>query len=137
MHDLLLDTHVFIWLVNGDETLSTRVRRIMNKALAQGTVYLSVLSCWEIAMLLEKKRINLSLPCSQWIDDALRCSGVQLASLTPLICVNSCQLSGKIHGDPIDRMLIATARAMQLCLMTRDQSLLHYGKKYHVDVVAA
>lgn len=136
MHDLLLDTHVFIWLVNGDVTLPVRVRQLINKMLSHGTVYLCVMSCWEIAMLEEKKRISLSRPCLQWIDDALRCSGVQVAALTPLICVDSCQLPGKIHGDPIDRMLIATARTMQLRLLTRDELLLHHGKKQHMEVVA-
>lgn len=136
MNNVLLDTHVFIWLVNGDSTLPVKIRKLINESLLAGNVYLSVMSCWEIAMLEEKKRIILTEPCLQWIDDALRRSSVQIAELTPQITIESCKLPGQLHGDPVDRMIISTARAMHLRLITRDQSIINYGKKHHVNVLA-
>ena len=133
----LVDTHIFIWLLNGDKNLSPKICKIINKTLLEGNVYLSAISCWEIAMLEQRKRIVLATPCLEWINEGLSRSGIQILELTPAISVESCQLPDFLHGDPADRMIIASARLTGSALITKDQAMLAYGKKHHVNVMSA
>ena len=135
MNNLVLDTHVFIWYLTGDTTLPVKSRQLINQHLTKANVYISAISCWEMAMLEQKKRIVLTEPCLQWIHEGLQGSGIQVLELTPQICVESCALPGNLHGDPADRMIIASARTTHSQLLTRDQSIIAYGKKNHVQVV--
>lgn len=136
-NNFLLDTHVFIWLLNGDITLPLKIRKLIGQALTEGEVYLSAISCWEIAMLEQHGRIILTKPCIEWIHEGFARSGVQLLPLTPDISVESCQLPDFQHGDPADRMIIAGARLHNASLVTRDKTIIAYGKKHYVNVVAA
>lgn len=136
MNNLVLDTHVFIWLLNGDITLSLKLRKIIGKVLSEGNVYLSAISCWEIAMLEQRKRIILTKPCIEWIHEGLSHSGIQILALTPEISVESCQLPDFSHGDPADRMIIASARLTNAHLVTYDQTIIAYGKKHHINIVS-
>ena len=90
---LLLDTHVWIWLAHGD---SRRIRPLALRAIedagSRKAIRISVISVWEIAMLENKKRITLSTPCLDWIERAIKLSGIQLLPLTANICVDSCNL---------------------------------------------
>src|SRR3990167_974590 len=135
MNNLLLDTHVFIWLMNGDATLPLKVRKNIASALVEGNVYLSAISCWEIAMLEQRKRIVLTKPCLEWINEGLSRSGIEILALTPGISVESCKLSEFTQGDPADRIIVASARLTNSVLVTRDKVLLAYGKKHHVMVM--
>ena len=137
MSNLLLDTHVFIWLMNGDTTLPLKIRKHISSSLLENNVYISAISCWEIAMLEQRNRIILTKPCLEWINEGLSRSGIQILELTPAISVESCKLPDFPHGDPADRMIVAGARLSHSVLITRDKTLLAYGKKHYVDVLAA
>src|SRR3990167_10879140 len=110
MNNFLLDTHVFIWLLNGDTSLPPKIRKIIGEHLTTGNVYLCAISCWEIAMLEQRNRIILTKPCIEWINEGLSRSGIQILELTPEISVESCQLPDCSHGDPADKIIIASAR---------------------------
>ena len=88
-------------------------------------------------MLESKKRIHLWAPCEQWVQQALATPGLTLAPLTPEIAIESARLPGDLHGDPIDRILVATARRMGARLMTRDRKLIEYGRQGYARVVPA
>ncbi len=77
------------------------------------------------------------MDCMEWIRRALETPGLTLVPLTPEIAVDSTRLPGDLHGDPADRMLVATARHIGARLMTRDQPLLDYGRKRHARIVSA
>src|SRR3990167_7680450 len=124
MSNLLLDTHVFIWMLNGDSTLPVKVRKTISESLSKGNVYISAISCWEIALLEQKKRIILTEPCLKWINESLLHSGIQILELTPQICVESCTLPDNLHGDPADKIIIASARVTNLRLITKDRTIL-------------
>ena len=73
MPDLLLDTHVWIWLMNGDETLSKLARKEIELAWGKGALGISAISVWEVGMLEKKQRIILNKPCLEWVKQALQC----------------------------------------------------------------
>jgi len=65
------------------------------------------------------------------VKEALATPGLALAPITPEIALESSRLPGPFHGDPVDRIIVATARRMGAQLMTRDQKLIQYGRKGH------
>ena len=134
MNNIILDTHVFIWLLNGDVTLPPKVRKIIGEHLSEGAVYLSAISCWEIAMLERAGRIRLSKSIHNWIEDALSAPGFILAPLTTGIAIESCNLPGDFHGDPADRIIVATARVEGARLVTSDNRIRAYARQGHVNV---
>lgn len=134
---ILLDTHVWIWLVNGDKSLAPRSFSLIEKAAAQGQVFLSSISPWEVAMLAAKQRITLGNPCLDWIRNALAITGIQLLPLMPEIAVESAHLPGDFHGDPADRIIVATARIENCLLMTKDKNILNYGKQHYIQSISA
>jgi PIN domain nuclease of toxin-antitoxin system len=133
---LLLDTHYWIWLQSGaKEQLTPKIVRLIEQAAARGGLLLSVISVWELGVLEAKGRIRLQLPCDQWVREALATPGLSLAPLTPEVAIDSSRLPGSFHGDPADRIIVATARALGARLLTRDTKMIEYGRQRHVAVV--
>jgi PIN domain nuclease of toxin-antitoxin system len=128
---ILLDTHVWIWLFSGSSELSQDSIDRINQEGNQGKVFISAISVWELSMLVAKNRVNLSEPIHQWVQKSLSQPGVNLSLLTPEIAIESSFLPGDFHGDPADRIIVATARINDLILLTRDRKILDYGvEKY-------
>jgi PIN domain nuclease of toxin-antitoxin system len=134
---LLLDTHIWLWYVEATDADLGPVRDTLIRANADVGLSVSVLSAWEIAMLDAKRRVALSLECSAWIDRALSATGIHLQPLTPAIAIASTRLPGFTHRDPVDRILIATARASGSTLVTRDRRILDYAAKGYLRVLDA
>jgi PIN domain nuclease of toxin-antitoxin system len=132
---LLLDTHYWIWLQAGmREQFTPRILTAIEEAANTGSLLLSVISVWELGMLESKKRVQLDCPCEQWVTEALAMPGLQLAPLTPEIALDSTRLPDPFHGDPADRIIVATARRNRARLVTLDKPLREYGKRGHVRV---
>jgi PIN domain nuclease of toxin-antitoxin system len=133
---LVLDTHVWLWVVEGDRSqVGPRAVREIDGASRRGEVFVAAISVWEVAMLQAKGRIRLSRPVEDWVQAALRAPGVHLLDLTPEIAIESTRLPGSAHGDPADRILIASARVAGGRLATRDRVILDYASGGHVAVV--
>ncbi len=133
---VLLDTHVWIWLMI-DEALTKPVKQQIEQASSEGHLYLSaisIISIWELGMLTEKGRIALRQDIQSWVTEAL--TGIQCVPLTAELALASTQLLGEIHGDPADRMIVATARAKNALLLTRDDKILGYGDKGYLKTLA-
>ncbi|NJL39148.1 MAG: type II toxin-antitoxin system VapC family toxin [Leptolyngbyaceae cyanobacterium RM2_2_4] len=122
---IVLDTHVWVWWVNGDTQLTQEYQEYVQRQESQG-LGISVISCWEIAKLVERNRLMLSIPVDQWLDQALAYPGMCLLDLTPKICVESTQLPGEFHRDPADQIIVATARVYDCPLVTMDSKILSY-----------
>jgi PIN domain nuclease of toxin-antitoxin system len=101
------------------------------------TYWYRVISVWEVGLLDSKGRISLTMDCERWITEALATPGLQLAPLTPAIALHSTRLPGEFHGDPADRMLVATARMEGAQLLTKDQRILDYARMKHIRVLSA
>ena len=132
---LLLDTHVWLWLMSREGNMKPSAIRAIAEAAYHGLVLVSAISVWEVAMLVAKGRIRLSKDCLSWVNEALRAPGLALIPLTPEIAVESSRLPGAFHGDPADRILVATARREGAILLTRDEKILAYGKAKHLSVM--
>lgn len=134
---LLLDTHVWIWLMNGDDRqLGPDMVAAIEQAASGGGVHISAISVWEVAMLESKGRIRIFKDCLDWVRQALAAPGVRLLPLVPDIAVASCRLPGVFHGDPADRILVASARLNDLRLVTYDKRIIAYGADQYVSVLA-
>ncbi len=133
--NLVLDTHVWVWLMLGDPTMSARMRNRIEEAARVGGVIIPAISVWEVSMLEMKGRLVFTSPISHWVKSALSKPGLRLGALTPEISVESCNLPGEFHGDPSDRMIVATTRIEDALLMTRDKKILEYGGLGHVNVM--
>jgi PIN domain nuclease of toxin-antitoxin system len=125
----VLDTHIWIWMVEGEAgSLADSAIQDIETAARAGMVFVSAISVWEVAMLEARGRITLSQPVGQWVAAALNIPGVRLLPLSPEIAVESANLPGEPHGDPADRILIASARSIGGRLATRDHRILAYSK---------
>jgi PIN domain nuclease of toxin-antitoxin system len=135
---LLLDTHVWIWVMDGmTRELGRNAVDAVARAGAGGRVLVSAISVWEVAVLEAKGRVRFALDVAEWVRRALNAPGVRLAELTPEIAVDSARLSADVHGDPADRILIATARRAGATLVTRDPKIVDYGRQGLLSVLDA
>jgi PIN domain nuclease of toxin-antitoxin system len=132
---ILLDTHVWIWFIQGNESLKRSARDRINQAIEEKELYISAISIWEISMLVKKGRLSLEMPCLEWIHQSLNFIDAEIIPLTPAITVDSCNLPGKFHQDPADQIIVASTRILNLALMTRDERILDYARKKHVKVI--
>jgi PIN domain nuclease of toxin-antitoxin system len=105
--------------------------------MAEEAVMLSAISPWEIAMLASKGRLTLDRDVGEWVQAAVSVPGLRLEAISPEIAVASTRLPGKIHSDPADRLIAATARHLGAVLITDDQLLLDYGADGHLKVLKA
>lgn len=121
----LLDTHIWIWLVNGDSRLPQEYFDYIQEQEAEG-LGVSVFSCWEVAKLVEGGRTSLSLPMREWIAKALSYPGIRLLDFSPKVAVESTQLPGVFHRDPADQIIVATARIHACPLVTMDTKIRAY-----------
>jgi PIN domain nuclease of toxin-antitoxin system len=127
MNDLLLDTCAVLWLAQGNE-LAPAAR----SAIAKRNLHVSPISAWEIANLVRKSRIALTLPAAAWIRQTVDKMRADMPQLTVEILADSCGLPGSPPNDPADRIIIATARDANLEIVTRDRSILAYSRAGHV-----
>lgn len=133
---LVLDTHVWIWMAEGDRAaLSVAAIEAIEEAARSGAVRVSAISVWEVAMLEAKGRISLSRPVNDWVQAALHLPGVRLLPLSPEIAVESTRLPGVPRGDPADRILMASARHLGGRLATCDREILGYAAKGQLRVL--
>ena len=127
---IILDTHIWVWWVHNDARLPAKYREIIQKHEETG-LGVSIFSCWEVAKLVELKRLILHCPVDEWLETALDYPGIQLLALTPEIVVASTQLPGEFHRDPADQLIVATARIYDCPLLTIDDKVLKYS---HVEL---
>lgn len=123
MKEVLLDTYVWIWVsVEDKRSLSGKADRLLRQAKQK---WISAISCWELAKLVEKKRISFSIPLVTWMRRSLNELSINIADLSPEIAVESTQLKD-FHNDPADQIIVATSRVLGMPLLTSDRRILDY-----------
>ena len=122
---IILDTHIWIWWVDDNQRLTQQHREWIQEYQFQG-LGISIISCWEVAKLIEVGRLTLSISVEEWLEGALAYPGVQLLDLTIPIVVESTKLTG-FHRDPADQIIVATARIYGCPLLTADAKILTYA----------
>ncbi len=121
---IVLDTHIWVWWVQNDSRLTKKQRQWLQDYESNG-LGISILSCWEVAKLVEKNRLILPLAIDKWLEVALAYPGVQLLNLSLPIVIDSTQLSS-FHSDPFDQLIVATARFYNCPVLTVDAKILNY-----------
>jgi PIN domain nuclease of toxin-antitoxin system len=129
---ILLDTHAWVWFVADPGRLSHAARDKINNAVKIQQVYISTISTWEVAMLVKKGRLELTMNVEEWIFTSERLPFFHFVPIDTAIAVQSVNLPGKLHDDPADRIIIATARKMNVPIISKDKRILSYP---HVSAV--
>jgi PIN domain nuclease of toxin-antitoxin system len=122
---IVLDTHIWIWWVH-DPTQLTQAQIEAITDNETELIGISAISCWEVAKLVEYKRLELPLLLEEWFKQALSYPGIQLLALTPEIAIESTRLPPPFHRDPADQIIVATARIYGCPLVTSDEKILQY-----------
>jgi PIN domain nuclease of toxin-antitoxin system len=129
---IVLDTHALVWWVNGDESLSKKAKAAIERELEGGQIIVSAISAWEIAMLVEREKLVLSMDVGSWLAAVAEIEAVRFIPLDVEVAVKSVALPGEFHKDPADRMIVATARKLSAPLVTKDEKILAYA---HVSTI--
>lgn len=125
---IVLDTHVLVWWVTGRTAeLSRKARTAIDKEAAGGEILVSSISAWEIAMLVERGRLQLTMDVEQWLEIIDEIDAVRFVPVNNRIAVKSVALPGEFHKDPADRLIVATARDAAAPLVTVDEKIRQYA----------
>ncbi len=108
------------------DRLSARVRRLIKTGSRYDQLLLSSISLWEFCKLLEKGRLAISCEPERWMERALDMPKLQVQPITPAIALHSTTLPLPFHGDPADQLIAATARELNITLLTKDTRILDY-----------
>jgi PIN domain nuclease of toxin-antitoxin system len=120
----LLDTHAWVWWIDGDPRLTRSAKDFLDGLPVDSRPYLADISLWEVAMLVERGRLTFRVPLADWLEAAAHPRSVRLIPIAPAIAAEIAALPKTFHRDPADRVIVATCRTMGLPLVTRDRRIL-------------
>jgi PIN domain nuclease of toxin-antitoxin system len=129
---IVLDTHVWVLFVSNPELLSKRAKRSLDAAMEEKGILISSISTWEVALLVVKKRLQLTLNVTDWIAKSEALPFITFISVDNSVAIKSVNLPQPLHNDPADRIIIATAISMGAPLVTKDEKILKYP---HVQTI--
>lgn len=136
MSGLLLDTCATLWIAAGEPIAPAATQALKEAQTTGASLHVSAITAWEIGLLAARGRIALTMTPNAFFAAVLATPGVALAPLTPAILIDSSHLPGEAPRDPADRMVIATARAHGLAVVTRDRAIIGYAEAGHLQAVA-
>ena len=119
---IVLDTHAWIWWASDSGRLGRRARAALEAAERIGV---PAVCCFEVAAAAARGRISLDRSPLEWLQQALALPHVEALALTPAVAVRAAQL-GAFHGDPADRLIVATALVHDATLVTKDRHIRAY-----------
>lgn len=134
-NNIILDTHVLLWILLEPEEISDPLKKQINLAQKNNHLLISSISLWEIAMLAYKKRIDVYEPIASFLDSISNLNGLTIIDISPEIAATSTALGEDFHGDPADRIISATAKTLKATLLTRDKKILNWAKLGNVKYV--
>jgi len=129
---IVLDTHAWIWFTSKPEALSKKAQKALEAAVKEKNVFVSSISVWEVALLVNKKRLKLSMDVTDWIAKSESLPFIQFIPVSNSIAVKSVNLPQPLHPDPADRIIIATALSLGAPLVTKDKKISAYA---HVKTI--
>jgi len=123
---IVIDTHVWLWWISNHEKIAVNAAQTIDKAINEGGIIISSISTWEIALLIKKGRLKLTVDVRDWIRKTEDLPFVQFIPVNNTIALRSVTLPGNFHPDPADRIITATAMTMGLPLVTKDDKIIGY-----------
>jgi PIN domain nuclease of toxin-antitoxin system len=132
---LLLDTCFVLWLSAQQPVAPSAVEQVTEVRKSGGMISISVMSAWEIGVLVAKGRLPYVKSPQDWFRRFVGEGQVEVAGVDADLMIESSFLPGSFHNDPADRIIIATARARNLAIVTRDRAILAYSAAGYVKTV--
>jgi len=129
---IVLDTHVWVLFVSNPELLSKRAKKSLDTAMEEKGILISSISAWEVALLVAKKRLKLTIDVIDWIAKSEVLPFIKFIPVDNSVSIKSVNLPQPLHNDPADRIIIATAISMGAPLVTKDEKILKYP---HVQTI--
>ncbi len=123
---VLLDTHVFLWWVEGERALPAKARAAI--ADRENECLISLVSAWELAIKVKLGKLKLALPVQRYLVEHAAANGFQVLDIR-LAHIGRVETLAAHHGDPFDRLLIAQALEEKLPIVTADPVFRKYGVK--------
>lgn len=123
---IVLDTHVWIWWISTPESLSKKAKRFIDEAATENNIAISSISAWEIAVLVSRGRLKLTMSPADWVAASEALPFFEFIPVTNNIALKSVQLPGVLHNDPADRIIVATALSLGAALITKDEKIRNY-----------
>jgi PIN domain nuclease of toxin-antitoxin system len=120
---VVLDTHIWVWWLLPNSPLPDRERRALDRIAADKGILLSAICLWEAQMLHGKRRIKLPVPFPTWLRRATAADMLSVLPLNADTVIAVDDLPASFHGDPADRMIVATAQVHDLPLATHDDAI--------------
>lgn len=124
-------------MIDDDRRLGAKARRAIDDAVSDLGLLVSPITGWEVALLVKRGRLAIGQDVAAWMEMALRAPGVRPTVFNTQIAVRSVYLPGEFHADPADRILIATARRLDMPLLTADRAILAYAAAGHLKIIDA
>jgi len=125
---IVLDTHAWVWFISNPELLSKRAKRYLDAAVEEKAIMISSISVWEVALLIAKKRLILTLELNDWIAKSEMLPFFKFIPVDNSIAIKSVNLPQPLHSDPADRIIIATAISLGAPIVTKDEKILNYSQ---------
>jgi PIN domain nuclease of toxin-antitoxin system len=122
---ILLDTHCLVWMDQADTRMGRSARQLADAAIEVTELAVSVISFWEVALLVARGRLGVRRPIARWRHELLERGIVELP-LGGGTCIAAAQLQG-FHADPADRFIVATTQTLGATLVTADQRILAWA----------
>ena len=120
----VLDTHAWVWWVVGDTRLGRTTIEALDALPVQTRPYVADISLWEVALLVQRGRLELTEPLEPWLEAAAHPRSVRLLPITPAVADEVAQLPETLVRDPADRLIVSTCRALNLPLLSHDRRIL-------------
>ncbi len=123
---IVLDTHTWVWWVSVSPELSSAAAEAIDDAAADGSLRVSSISVWEVAMLVRAGRLELRMDVEDWVAESENLPFLEFVPVDNRIAAHSTVLPGSFHADPADRMIVATARTLGAHVVTKDRKIRRY-----------
>ncbi len=134
---LVIDTHVLLWTIFEPDQLREDIKKHIALAQENNQLLISSISLWEISMLYSKKRICIYEPIKEFLRAIVNIEGAKIKDISPEIAAESILLGDDFHGDPADRIIVATTKVHGAVLLTRDQKILSWADSGHIQYLEA
>lgn len=128
---LLLDTHVWIWYLEGDASnFAPETQALLERSGKHARLFVCDISYWEVAVKAAKGKLTFAVDVAVWLQRAEQAPGIRFRPLTRPVLLESTRLGGTPHNDPADRMLMAMARLDGVPLVTADRLIIEYAQSH-------
>lgn len=123
---IVIDTHVLVWWLTRTPGLSRKAERTLAAHGAPGQIVVSAISLLEIATAVRRGRLELSMPLNRWLADMSSLPEIRVEPVSADIAALAGSLAEPMHGDPADRLIVATSSTLGVPLVTGDKKLQEY-----------